>query len=270
MITIVIPIYNRAAVLKKTLDSIAESSYRPINLILVDNGSTDGSMEVAQTFQRENLSNDFSIYFTEEERKGASYARNKGLSRVKTKYVYFFDDDDLFDKDFLKVFEDKLVNVINNLSTPDIVCLTTNMQVENKRPFVRDYHFRGTDPVCNQIIAGPLNTASMIFRTDFLRNIGGWNENVTTWDDWELGVRALLHGPKIMWVKDRAYHQTFVHSDSQTGPSIRSRREAIMKAINEVEKQLTEKRHKKALRIRKFDVRFHIPRLWKVAKYFKA
>ena len=270
MITIVIPIYNRASVLKRTLDSIAASDYRPINLILVDNGSTDGSLEVAQQFQREYLSNDFNIYFTEESRKGASYARNKGLSRVKTKYVYFFDDDDLFDKEFLSTFENLLANHINAHTAPDLICLTTNMQVGDKKPFIRDYHFKGTDPVCNQIIAGPLNTVSMIFRCDFLRMIGGWNEAVTTWDDWELGVRALLHKPVLYWYYAKAFHHTFVHHDSQTGPSIRSRKDAIMNAIAEVEKTLTDKRHQKALKIRKFDVSFHIPRLWRIAKYFKA
>ncbi len=269
MITIVIPIYNRASVLGRTLESIAASTYRPISLILVDNGSMDGSMDVAQDFQRKYMSDDFNIYFTEEKQKGASFARNKGLSRVKSKFVYFFDDDDLFDKDFLTVFEGLLSELINDHTTPDMVCLTTNMQVGNRKPCVRDYHFHGTDPVCNQIIAGPLNTASMIFRTEFLRDIGGWNENVTTWDDWELGVRALLHKPLLYWYKDRAFHMTFVHDDSQTGPSIKSRRPAIMKAIEEVEKQLTDPLQKKALKLRKFNVSFHIPGLWRIAKYFK-
>lgn len=269
MITVVIPIYNRASVLGRTLESIAASTYRPINLILVDNGSTDGSMDVAQDFQRKYMSDDFNIYFTEEKQKGASFARNKGLSRVKSKYVYFFDDDDLFDKDFLQVFEELLTKFINNHNTPDMICLTSNMQVGNKKPFVRDYHIQGIDPVCNQIIAGPLNTVSMIFRTEFLRNIGGWNENVTTWDDWELGVRALLHNPLLYWHKDKAFHMTFVHDDSQTGPSIKSRKTAIMNAINEVGKQISLPSHRRALMIRRLNVNCHIPGLWRVARLFR-
>lgn len=77
MITVVIPIYNRAKVLGRTLESIAASTYRPISLILVDNGSTDGSMDVAQDFQRKYMSDDFNIYFTEEKQKGASFAEQR-------------------------------------------------------------------------------------------------------------------------------------------------------------------------------------------------
>lgn len=266
MITIVIPILNRKEVLERTLESIANSDYRPVNLIMVDNGSTDGSMEIAQTFQRKYLSNDFDIYITEEEKHGASYARNKGLSRVKTKYVYFFDDDDLFSADFLSTFEKLLSEFAKETNMPDMVCLTTYMQVGNNKPFIRDYHFKGTNPVCNQIIAGALSTQSVIYRTDFLRSIGGWDENLFVWQDWALGVKALLHKPLVYWFTEKSFHTIFVHKNSITLNTNKVHRQHT---IDFVRNQLTESKHLSALKIRQLDLKCHIPKLWMLAKLFK-
>ena len=267
MITIVIPIYNREKYLLRTLESIAQSTFRPINLIMVDNGSTDGSMEIAQRFQREHMSDDFSIYFTEESQRGANFARNKGLSRVRSKYVYFFDNDDMFDKDFLWTFEHLLTNTITQQKVPDMVCLLTNMHIcSQNKTVVRDYHFRNTDPVCNQIIAGTLCTPAMIFRTEWLRNIGGWNERLQVWQDWELGVRALLNRPRLMWYRERAFHTTFVHKNSITGRTNKAQRQA---SIDAVRQQLTNSRQRWALRIRELNNKIHIPLIWKLAKFFK-
>lgn len=267
MITIVIPIYNRASLLKRTLNSIATSTYRPISLILVDNGSTDESMEIAREFQMSHISNDFDIYLTDEPEKGANSARNKGLSRVKSRYVYFFDNDDLFDADFLMTFEKLLAELIGSQQVPDMVCLTTNMQKHlGEYSEVRDYHFRGTDAVCNQILAGPLNTQSVIWRTDFLRDIGGWDATLDVWQDWELGVRALLHEPKLIWYKERAFHTIFVHPGSITADTSKNDRKYTMDIVAS---QLTDPRHLKALRLRRLNLRFHIPGLWKMAKYFR-
>ena len=52
VITIVIPIYNRKELLNRTLNSILESTFRPMKMILVDNGSTDGSMELCNEFKK--------------------------------------------------------------------------------------------------------------------------------------------------------------------------------------------------------------------------
>ena len=276
MITIVIPIHNREKFLRRTLDSIAASTFRPINLILVDNGSSDGSMAIAEQFQRQQMADNFSIYITEELQQGASFARNKGLSRVKTKYVYFFDDDDLFDKDFLSTFEPLLaqfstpgsqLSALSSQQVPDMICLTTTMQTSpDFAPVVRDYHFTGSDPVCNQILSGPLSTPSVIWRTEWLREIGGWNKKVKVWQDWELGVRALLHGPKLMWYKDHAFHTVFVHANSITGSSTKDDR---LNTIETVRALLTDRRHIKALWLRRLNLNHHIPGLWRIAKLFR-
>ena len=237
MITIVIPIHNREKYIKRTLDSIAASDFRPVKLILVNNGSTDRSMDICQEFQLEHMDSDFSIYITEEHTPGANHARNKGLLRCQSKYVYFFDDDDEFSPDFLSTFNSVLNNLLNQHKVPDMICLNTNMDVQGKM-VIRDYHIPGSDAVCNQILAGVLSTPSVIYRTDFLREIGGWNSKISAWQDWELGIRALLHNPRLYWYRARAFHTIYVHQASITGNNITRNYKDSFNTISEVRKLL--------------------------------
>lgn len=267
MISIVIPLHNRAGLLKRTLESIANSTFRPVNLILVNNCCTDASMDIVQDFINERHDDNLHITIIEENRKGANFARNKGLSIVQSEYVYFFDNDDIFDKDFLSTFEKMIAAKACKNQHPDMICLLTNQTIASTRTTkVRNYHFESADNVCNQIIACPLSTPSMIFRTEFLRKIGGWNEEIKVWQDWELGVRALLHHPDLVWYKHRSFHNIIVHDDSITGNTSKEDR---LNTIEIVRRQLRDPRYLRALKIKKFDLMFHIPKLWMIAFLFK-
>lgn len=214
MITIVVPYYNREKYLLRTLTSIAASTFRPISLILVDNGSTDGSRSVCESFSQAHETTDFSITLTEESKRGAAVARNKGLSLVTTDYVYFFDSDDEFSLDFLQI--------ASSLACPpvDLLLFTTCMEVNGKTT-VRQ--FLESNDVRAQILISHLNTQSMVFRTEALRKVQGWNEDAMIWNDWELGVRMLSQSVNIRWYTDRPFHTIHVHPDSLTGSDFSSK-----------------------------------------------
>lgn len=233
-ITIVIPIYNRKELIKRTLTSILESTYRPINLILVDNGSTDGSMESCYEFKRLYESEKVSIEVAQEPRQGASYARNKGLELCKTEYVYFFDSDDIFDHDFLKD-----CSIAIEKKKTDILICRTNMIVGGKK---KTRYQKKTFDCKYQILSSMLSTQSMVLKKDFLLKIGKWNENLLTWDDWELGIRVLLYHPSITWLTKKAYHTIFVHDKSITGKNFSERYKEELKAIDAVRVILTDER----------------------------
>jgi glycosyltransferase involved in cell wall biosynthesis len=221
-VTIVIPYRNRESYLRRTLSYIVHQQFRPLRLILVDNGSTDGSRQVCEQFVREHHNSLVSFVLASEPKPGAAAARNRGLVLCQTPFVYFFDSDDEFDPQFLPT--------IQALLTPDLDLLAvTTRQVVRGKDEVRA--FRPTTSVVAQILVSHLATQSMVFRTDFLRSIGGWNESLTTWDDWELGIRALAHRPRLRWWTDRAFHRIYVHADSLTGENFSSTIGAIRKAL---------------------------------------
>lgn len=221
-ITIIIPFYNREAFLEKTLQSLANCQWRPLRLILVDNGSTDGSRQLCEKFAKTYHSSHFQIVVTEEPKRGAAVARNKGLALCETEFVYFFDSDDAFDPTFLPTVIPLLTDDI------DLLAVTTR-QVVGEKTQVRAY--RKTASPKAQVLLSHLNTVAMVLRTDFLRKVGGWNETLTTWDDWELGLRVLLAKPRMRWFTKQPFHETYVHAESQTGDGFSSRIDAVRRAM---------------------------------------
>jgi len=225
MITIVVPYYNREKYLPRTLESIAASTFRPIFLILVDNGSTDGSRGVCEQFKQMHESEDFSIILTEESKRGAAAARNKGLALVATDYVYFFDSDDEFSPNFLQIANPLACSPV------DLLLFTTCMEVHGKTTVRK---FIETNDISAQILISHLNTQSMVFNTDSLRRAYGWNEDARVWNDWELGVRMLSNCSNIRWYTSRPFHIIHVHPDSITGTDFSSKLSDCLRTLQSV------------------------------------
>lgn len=218
MFSIVIPYYNRARYLPATLASLAAVSYRPLHILLVNNHSTDESEQICRKFHDAHHRDDFRITLLNEPNGFATHARNFGLHHVNTPYVYFFDSDDLLSPHFL---DDAYRTIISSKEEPDIVALTTCMTFPNGRRKVRTPR-PGLSPI-RQILTGMLSTQSMILRTDFVRDIGGWDERLRCWNDWELGLRCLLHHPHMAFLPGQSYHRIVQHPDSITGSNFSNR-----------------------------------------------
>lgn len=227
-LTIIIPVYNRAQVLLQTLDSIAASSRLPDAMILVDNGSEDGSLTLCHQWADSHSTEGFRVSVMESPRRGASVARNVGLAACQTDYVYFFDSDDLFSPSFVA----DVINVLSTRTDLDVLFVPSCQEVNGKVQ-IRSYQPQAAPWV--HILNSQLNTVSMVFSTSFLRALGGWNERLTVWDDWELGLRVLLAHPQWEWLKAKGYHHIFVHPESQTNASFTQTLEPSLRAIREAE-----------------------------------
>ena len=88
-ITIIIPVYNRAGIVGPTLDAVAAQTWRPLNVILVDNASTDNTLQVLNQWKKSVERPDFKVEVIEERTPGASAARNAGLRRATTRWTMF-------------------------------------------------------------------------------------------------------------------------------------------------------------------------------------
>lgn len=113
MCSIIIPVYNVKEYLDDCLKSILEQTYINYEIILVDDGSTDGSAELCDNYSR-NYKN---IKVIHENNSGVSCARNVGLANSSGKYILFVDPDDSVKKNFI----DKLINSLLENST-DVAC----------------------------------------------------------------------------------------------------------------------------------------------------
>lgn len=103
LLSVVVPIYNVEPYLERCIDSLLEQTYERMEILLVDDGSTDGSGEIADRYERSYEK----IRVFHKENGGLSDARNYGLERAKGDYIYLMDSDDyLVEKDALSVLYD--------------------------------------------------------------------------------------------------------------------------------------------------------------------
>ena len=99
LISIVVPIYNVEKYLKECVDSILTQTYQNLEIILVDDGSTDNSGKICNEY----LNKDSRIKVFHKSNGGLSDARNYGIKQSNGKYIQFTDSDDFLDKDMIKI-----------------------------------------------------------------------------------------------------------------------------------------------------------------------
>lgn len=105
MISIIIPVYNAAEYLEETVQSVLNQDYREFEIILVNDGSKDNSLEICQKLK----DSDERIKIINQDNSGVSTARNNGMNAAKGEYVLFIDADDLLEKDMLSTLYNKAI-----------------------------------------------------------------------------------------------------------------------------------------------------------------
>lgn len=235
--TIIIPVRNREDSVAASLDSISAQAYRPLNLIIVDNGSTDRTPEIIKHWSEKHINDQFSIRIISEPRKGATSARNAGLKETETDFVMFFDSDDIME-------EDHLQRIMSHLHAhPETELLHWSISIRDMDGWTNQKHsIYANDLLAEHILHGTLATARFCVRTETVRNIGGWNESLSTWDDLELGVRLIkaIAPGKIHRLNGSPRVIANISDDSLTGASFSSRAEAQMKALDEINRLISD------------------------------
>lgn len=212
LITVILPVYNRASLVSRTLDSIAKQSLRPFNVIIVDNNSSDNSREVIDRWILQNARNGISVAVFDEPKSGACAARNRGLKEVTTPYVMFFDSDDTMSPDHLSTIND----AISDSPDADIIAWGATIHTLNGKKTTRNAISR-TDALRNHIFHSALATQRFAVKTSFINGIGDWNEELPGWNDLELGVRLLLAKPDICRINNCNNVNIYSQENSITG-----------------------------------------------------
>lgn len=259
LFSIVLPYKNRAAFLPRTLQSLVVQRHRPLELLLVDNGSSDAGPQLCEAFRREQERPDFRVRLLCEPDGGACRARNAGLQEAIGDFVYFFDSDDEISPAFLS----DVWRVLRERPF-DVVAARTVMVFPDGRRKVRKAYANAD--VADQVLTAMLSTQSFVARSSFLRRIGGWNEDLPKWNDWELGIRMLCARPSLTWLPG-AYHSIHQHPDSLTGPSLAATYSRIRPALDAVSRLPDlDVAARRALNFRKAMLAAHMKRAGKEAE----
>lgn len=122
LVSVIIPVYNTEKYIRICLDSVINQTLKNIEIICVDDGSTDNSLLILQEYSKK----DPRVVILQQNNKGGGAARNFGLNNAKGKYVAFLDSDDYFDLLFLE----KLYSIAEDTSAELVVCQYKSFNTE--------------------------------------------------------------------------------------------------------------------------------------------
>lgn len=244
-LSIVIPVYNRAELIVKTLDSIAVQTMAPSEIIVVDNNSTDRTLQSVEQWEQSHSPLPFKLITVTEKTPGACAARNLGAALSSGNILLFFDSDDTMRPSLVE----NILNCFCNTETK-IVYWKKLLHGFNNSIQVPKWSKRPTLDM--QVYHSIFNTICYAMRKDLFTQSGRWNEELPCWNDWELGIRLHLQaGENAIKGIDEILVDGFMQKESITGTGFLHKVGKWEKAIESSKKHaalLPEKKQKHYLR----------------------
>ena len=230
-LTIVIPVHNRAHIVCRTLASVEAQTLRPLRVVLVDNASTDNSLEILRSWAKAPHGLDVTV--VEESRHGATAARNRGLEEVKTEWTMFFDSDDTMRPNHCE-------RALSCSDDADMVGWNVCMHMPYGRTSIKRFYCG--DAQFHSLFHGTTATQRYMARTSLFRRAGLWNEKIKYWNDIELGARLLALKPRIRHAGKQISVDVFFQKESITGTSYSMRTKDAEAALKSIEHTLGEEK----------------------------
>ena len=201
-ISVVIPTYNRIALVERAIDSVLRQSIKPFDIIVVDDGSDDGTSEMIQKKYR-------SINLVQQQNSGVSAARNNGIKHAKGDWISLLDSDDEWT-------EKKLENQANRLNkNPDYHFCHTNeiwirngVRVNQKKRHQKygGYIFDKCLDICR------ISPSSTLFKKNILEHVGWFDTQLPVCEDYDLWLR-ITADYKILFVDEPLIIKYGGHTD---------------------------------------------------------
>ena len=191
MISIIVPTLNRVAMLCELLDCLAAQTWRPLEIIIVDDGSTDDTKDRIAAMMP--IGDNIELRYFWQTNQGPAAARNTGLRQAQGEYVYLIDSDDL-------IAPDALAYLADALSKSDKPYCLANIRNSDEHGNPSGSTLEGLsrcEPV--SVISSHWMTHAALYRRDALRNVGPFNERLRVGEDSELQWRVVArYGQGLM------------------------------------------------------------------------
>lgn len=227
LVSVIIPAYNQSKYIRETIDSVLKQTYNNVEIIVVNDGSTDDTLKILQEYGNK-------IKIINQKNKGLAGARNSGIREAKGDYLAFLDSDDLWYNNMLSV----MVSHLKNNQQSDIAACSCDLIDEKSqriRRFNRMSFFR------NKIKNSFLRTLTLInmfpVHTLLIRKkcfdcCGVFDESLRATEDWDLWLRMAVHGHKFLLIDD-VIAKYRIHGESMTHDPKRME-ESWLKVLNKL------------------------------------
>lgn len=235
-VSVILPTYNRASELGKAMQSVLDQTYENLELIVVNDGSTDETEQVVRGFS------DARVRLVQSEKNGGlAYARNMGIREARYDLLAFHDDDDLWKPE-------KLENQVRELlqsdhSTGFCYCEMSYIMLDGKtvhivpRREISDVRKRGylyPELLRRNFIGGP----TLLVRKECLEEVGLFDETLAIFEDWDMVLR-LSRCYDAAFVAEPLYDY-FEHEKSLTTDRSSTHRERIAETLTRLDEKTAE------------------------------
>ena len=188
-ISIITPTYNRAYVLWRAIQSVIGQTYPYWELLIIDDASTDATNRLVRQFSDPRIK-----YFKLDKNQGPSAARNFGLQKARGELIAYLDSDNAWYPDFLELMRKAFAG---NKDKVLVFCKKNYRLIltdeDGREKSIRDEFSRADDyfdlkRLWHRRIM--IDTNTMCHRKKEIRDLGGWDEDLGFWEDWELALRV--------------------------------------------------------------------------------
>jgi len=191
-VSVIIPAYNQGHFLAKAIESVLSQTYPDFEIIVVDDGSTDDTAVVAQSYT------DSRVCYIYKENGGLSSARNAGLRQAKGEYISYLDSDDCF-------LPQKLTLLVGELeANPEIGLIAGQaLPIDEHGQQVGEKFDQPIPADPPQLLLGnPLHVGSILLRREWQGLVGFFDETLRSYEDWDMWLRLAFAGCQISWLPE--------------------------------------------------------------------
>lgn len=203
MFSVIIPLYNKAPYIAKAIESVLGQTFRDFEVIVIDDGSTDQSLEVAKTFENK------SITIISQPNSGVSTARNNGVKLAKHPYICFLDADDWWHPTFLEEMK-RLITDFPDAGIYGSGYYIVKNGKERIAPIGVPQGFeRGIIDYCEvyaKTLCMPLTSISVVIPKHIFDEEKGFKSQLKLGEDFDLWIRIALKHQVILINKPLAYY----------------------------------------------------------------
>jgi glycosyltransferase involved in cell wall biosynthesis len=214
LVSIIIPVYNVELYVEKCINSIINQTYQNIEIIIINDGSTDNSGNVCHNFE----SSDARIRFVNQVNKGVSVARNLGLSMAQGEWVYFIDADDYLELNTIELLSNEFESNLDVIQFGLSVILDEKI-LRSKHPSEYKKVFQKTD-LFRSIIMKPLSACLIIVKRSILIHNNIKFNTLLKHNEDSLFVFQILSNCNGLLFYDKAFYNMQLRSNSVTSRPI--------------------------------------------------
>ena len=206
LVSIIMPVYNCERFLSESIESVISQSYKKWELLIVDDGSTDKSISIIESYAEKDSR--IQLYKNDSGEHGPGIARNYGIERIGGKYTYFIDADDWIEKALLQ----DTVALAEKMDA-DIVpfgFIVENNGEKKKKPLkpCGNFEFQDFKKVANEIVRGTWSECHELIRSELLKDVR--HNKFKTCEDICFQMDLLCNVRKVCGIDKEYYHYRIV------------------------------------------------------------